>query len=186
MISSSSRLRVGAFYFNFDRMLIVITGPESSGKTTLGKVLADRLNLPFRAEFAREYLSSKSSYNASDIENIGQTQELQDKSLTSAILDTDSSVLKIWYEHRYKNNSPILDNYWGNYDFANRVYLLCYPDIPWEYDPLREHRELNQRITLFKKYEKLLSSVNARWHIIKGQRQQRIQTALHYCEKYFL
>ena len=36
---------------------IIVTGPESSGKTTLCKALSEHYNLPFTKEFAREYLT---------------------------------------------------------------------------------------------------------------------------------
>ena len=35
---------------------IIITGPESSGKTTLCNALSKHFNLPFSKEYAREYL----------------------------------------------------------------------------------------------------------------------------------
>ncbi len=35
---------------------IIITGPESSGKTTLCKALANHFTIPFSKEYAREYL----------------------------------------------------------------------------------------------------------------------------------
>ena len=38
---------------------IIVTGPESSGKTTLCKELSKNFKIPFTKEFAREYLQEK-------------------------------------------------------------------------------------------------------------------------------
>ena len=44
---------------NSDIIKVVINGPESTGKTTLTKQLAEYFNTEYVAEFAREYLQSK-------------------------------------------------------------------------------------------------------------------------------
>ena len=37
-------------------------------------------------------------------------------------------------------------------DCSQPLYILCYPDIPWEYDVQREN-PFNDRLALFKLYE---------------------------------
>ena len=49
---------------------IIVTGPESSGKTTLCKEISNQFNIPFTTEYAREYLEKKGvNYNQSELNN---------------------------------------------------------------------------------------------------------------------
>ena len=47
--------------------IFVITGPESCGKTTLARQLANRWGAPLVNEAARAYLQEKDSYQKSDL-----------------------------------------------------------------------------------------------------------------------
>ena len=42
---------------------IIVTGPESSGKTTLCKALSKHYKLPFTKEYARKYLADMGKNN---------------------------------------------------------------------------------------------------------------------------
>jgi nicotinamide riboside kinase len=54
---------------------IIVTGPESSGKTTLCNALSKHFNLPFSKEYAREYLNTlKRDYNPDDLLKIAKGQ----------------------------------------------------------------------------------------------------------------
>ena len=54
---------------------IIITGPESSGKTTLCKALSEHYKIPFTKEFARKYLSDLGkSYLQEDLLEIAKGQ----------------------------------------------------------------------------------------------------------------
>ena len=54
--------------------IVVITGPESSGKTTLARQLAERWKAPLVKEVARDYLQGKGSYQKSDLLKIAKLQ----------------------------------------------------------------------------------------------------------------
>ena len=54
--------------------IVVITGPESCGKTTLARQLADRWRAPLVSEAARDYLQGKDSYQKSDLLEIAKLQ----------------------------------------------------------------------------------------------------------------
>ena len=48
---------------------IAITGPESSGKTTLCQALSEHFNIGYIPEFARAYLEkTEGEYNQSDLD----------------------------------------------------------------------------------------------------------------------
>ena len=51
---------------------IAFTGPESSGKSTTSKALAEFLNGIWIEEYAREYLQSVSSYQQVDLDEIAR------------------------------------------------------------------------------------------------------------------
>ena len=50
---------------------IAVTGPESSGKTTLSRSLSEHFKTPYITEFSRTYLEKKNgSYNQADLDKI--------------------------------------------------------------------------------------------------------------------
>ena len=54
---------------------IIVTGPESSGKTTLSKSLSKNLNGKLVNEFARNYLTkNNNTYNIENLLEIAQNQ----------------------------------------------------------------------------------------------------------------
>ena len=54
---------------------IVLTGPESSGKTTLAQFLSRELDHPWVPEFAREYLTQiNRPYTSTDLLEIARGQ----------------------------------------------------------------------------------------------------------------
>ena len=55
--------------------VIVLTGPESCGKSTLAQLLADHWHSPLVPEVAREYLSGKSAYKKKDLLEIAKQQQ---------------------------------------------------------------------------------------------------------------
>jgi len=121
---------------------IVIIGPESTGKSTLSKALAQHFNAPYVTEFAREYLEKLNrAYNKQDILNIAKAQvQLEDKISSKSdflFLDTDLIVCKVWSEFKYGDCHP-----WILKQIEQRHYdhyLLCDIDLPWENDGMREH-----------------------------------------------
>ena len=87
---------------------IAITGPESSGKTTLASALSEHYKVFFIPEFAREYLEkTKGKYTLEDLDSIarGQLKSLLSCENKIIICDTDFSVLEIWSQYKYKNVS---------------------------------------------------------------------------------
>lgn len=145
---------------------IVITGPESSGKTTLCKALSSHFNLPFIKEYAREYLHLLSNdYNQSDLTEIAKGQLQSENEMQ--LLDTDLVTLKIWSKYKYSScDKWILDKI-EKQKSENRFYLLCKPDIPWKPDPLRENPR--ERMNIFNLYKDELTNLEHDYFIVEGE-----------------
>ena len=68
---------------------IAVTGPESTGKTTLAMQLADLFNGQYIAEFAREYVEKlPAHYTFDDVEAIAKTQVEPKRSVAIMIIET--------------------------------------------------------------------------------------------------
>jgi NadR type nicotinamide-nucleotide adenylyltransferase len=151
-----------------------ITGPESSGKTTLSQQLAKEFNGEYIPEFAREFLlERKGIYTQKDLDLIaeGQKQLWEKVSKHSLVFcDTEMIVMKIWSEFKYGSCSEKIKELVKEQQFEH--YFLCRPDIDWEEDPLREHPE--QRNELFELYLLELKIQNLPYTIVEGSKIERL------------
>ncbi len=160
---------------------IVITGPESSGKTTLAKKLVEEFNALYVPEYARSYLDLKgTNYELSDIINIAIGQLALAESIEASsceqpfmIIDTWMLELRTWAEYKYGVIPEMLETMYREQipDF----YVLCTPDLVWENDPLRENpydREL-----LFEIYLSAIIESKVPHDIIIGTGEERERQA---------
>ena len=145
---------------------IIITGPESSGKTTLCQQLSNHFNIPFTQEFARLYIDSLDrDYIINDLLSIAK-QQLKSE-FKSQLLDTDLITIKIWSEYKYgRCDKWILDEI-EKQKSEKRFYILCSPDIPWQTDNQRESP--NDRKKLFEIYKKELENLKHKYFILNGE-----------------
>ena len=168
-----------------DILKVAVLGPESTGKTSLVKFLADRYQTVFVPEYAREYLNDiYRDYEYSDLLEIAKGQLALEETIevkANGILfcDTDLTVIKIWSDYKYgRCDSWIIDRMNQNkYD----LYLLCNTDIPWTPDPLREHPD--SRNELFEMYQAELNARQLPYTIISGVGDQRKQLAIEAVEQ---
>ena len=114
--------------------IIVITGAESTGKSTLAKALAKHCNIPFIPEYARNYIKNLNrAYNYEDIELIAQRQVEQLNSALKLnhdiiILDTWLFITKIWFEVLYQTYPGWLDEsifFWYATPTCHGLMILC-------------------------------------------------------------
>lgn len=154
---------------------IVITGSESSGKTTLFKELKSLTGFSFLPEFSRIYINQiNRPYDYNDILEIAKFYEkeleIASKNELSIISDTDLLTLLIWCEYKYdKCHSFIKESLTKN---PPDFYLLCSPNIPWEFDSQRENP--NNRVELFNIYLKKIMELGIDFEIIEGNRSKRL------------
>jgi len=145
---------------------IIITGPESSGKTTLCRTLSKHFNIPFTKEYARGYINKlEREYTQNDLLSIAKGQ--LESELSSQLLDTDLITIKIWSEYKYESCDKWILDQIEKQKTENRFYLLCSPDIPWQADNQRENP--NDREDIFKIYKQKLENLDHDYFIVEGE-----------------
>lgn len=155
-------------------MKILVTGPESSGKTYTAQKLARQYNFLLVPEYARTYLEIHGpDYTYDDLVIMSQAQHrfYSDHESKSYIMDTYLINYKIWFQKKYESYPEFLDEALINSYFD--LVLLMSPDIDWEYDPLRENRF--DRDKLFSSFEKELKYLEWPYHIISGNKESRLE-----------
>lgn len=164
---------------------VAIVGAESSGKTTLARDLAEALQAPWVAEYAREWFANRpdASYDLEDIITIAAGQLAAEAAAPARdwlVCDTNLLVTKIWAEVRFGHCPYWIAAHWRPQDYF--LHLLPTPDIPWEYDPLREDRD--GRVELFELYRKALEAEQVPFLIVSGSREQRVAKVLAEMENF--
>lgn len=167
-----------ATHDDFDR-IICLTGPESTGKTTLAQTLAQRFHARLVPEAARAYLGTKGSYGPDDLLEIARLQLAAERRARAEhrgllICDTDLLVIGIWYREKYATLPEFLTEQLSKR--SARGYLLPEPDIPWTPDPQRENP--TDRWRLFDLYLAELDSSRFPYRIVRGQGDVREECAI--------
>ena len=167
---------------------IVITGPESTGKSILTKTIASHCKVAYVKEMARFYLEMLNRpYTRDDLSEIAKMQLEEEQRIQRSggellICDTDLRTIKIWSNYKYGSTDPyILEEIEKS---KVDLYLLSYPDIPWEEDPLRENP--NDREELFNIYLQELRQNEQIFEIVSGQFGKREKCAIDILTKYQL
>lgn len=164
---------------------IAITGPESTGKSLLSEKLANYYHSIWVPEYAREYLNKNGlKYSIDDLVKIANGQinatfQAENSNLEIIFCDTELVVLKIWSEVVFNKCPNYIEEMLAKQKFD--LYLLCYPDIPWEFQPMRENPD--NRDYLFDLYEKELKKQKFNYQIVKGNGNERLQNAITFVEE---
>lgn len=178
---------------------IVVIGPESTGKSTLCKQLAQHYETAWCPEFAREYLlTNGTNYEFDDLLTIARGQLALEDEYTARLeanslpmleagghlplfIDTDMYVMKVWCEFVFnKCHRFILDEILTRqYD----LYLLCNVDLPWVQDELREYPDLHTRKKLYSIYKDIMINQPVPWVDISGNYEERLANAITAVDK---
>lgn len=164
---------------------ILISGPESTGKSSLTRALADYFDSPFVNEYAREYLDQlHRPYKKEDLNEIAKSQiKMEDLALKTSsellLIDTDLTVIHIWSQEKYGSTDP-----WILEEIQKRAYdLYLIPDIDleWSFDPQRENP--NDRERLLKLYQNSFKQRNISYHMVRGEGDERVQNAIEIIKR---
>ena len=158
---------------------VVLTGSESTGKTTLTADLARHYGAVWVPEYVRGYADWKrATLDASDVTPIAQGQiAAQDLALERAghllLLDTDLLSTVVYAEHYY-GSCPEWVRAAADHRRAD-LYLLCDIDVPWTPDPQRDRP--GERAAMHELFRIALAERNVRFQLIHGGWRERFLAA---------
>ncbi|WP_343613655.1 DUF4301 family protein [Flavobacterium sp.] len=162
---------------------IALFGPESTGKTTLAKQLAEYYETEWVPEFARDYLQKKWEENqhvcnADDMMPIAYGQvALENEKLSSAkkylFCDTNLMVTKVFSEVYYGFCDPLLNEAALEHDYD--LFFLTNIDVPWEKDDIRDKAE--GRETVFSVFKQTLINTKKPFITLSGNKESRLAKA---------
>ncbi len=162
---------------------IALFGPESTGKTTLARQLAEVFDTEWVPEYMREYLQKKwdeqgQTCAPSDLLPIALGQMESENRLAARarkVLFTDTNLLElaVYSQVYYGYVSSWLEEAasQAHYD----LYFLTYIDVPWEPDDLRDKPD--ERDEMFRIFEKALQERGLPYIVLKGDKPTRLQKA---------
>ena len=191
---SGERYALEAFQMDQDHVVlavrnplrIVLTGPESAGKTQLAAQLARKFKTLWTPEIAREYLTEYGpDYGPEDVVKMAQLQAERAEEVAAScpeivVEDTDALTHRIWFREKYGQPHPELEAM----PLKGDLYLLCAPDLAWTNDPLREHPKESDRQRHFTMYKSELESNKKTYEVVSGQGSARKMNALRTLETF--
>lgn len=150
-----------------------IIGPESTGKSTLAYYLSRRFNGIFVPEYARTYMEKRAlarAYTREDVLRIAKYQVDEMRLLHNlandgriVFFDTELIITKVWMLYKYGDCPGFIDE--AIKAFPMDVYLLCYPDLPWQPDPVRENPTIREY--LYDWYKDEIENLGIPYYVIR-------------------
>ena len=152
---------------------ICVTGPESTGKTTLARQLAELARAEWIPEASRLYAERVDrALVASDVTPIAREHlaladpaaERARSRRTGLVLDTDLVSTVVYSRHYYDTVPAWIENA----ERARRadLYLLCDVDVPWVSDGVRDRP--TDREAMFELFRRALVRRRASVVIVRG------------------
>lgn len=167
--------------------IIVVTGPESTGKSVLTRQLGEHFGAHYYPEFAREYLEKcNSSYTYDDVIHIAMVQAMQmeeakRRQTGTLFFDTWLIITKVWLEVVYGKAPDWIHHIISSAPVS--FFLLCDTGLPWEPDPLRENGG-EKREKLLTVYRENLENYGFRYGMVTGQGMERFGHALQIIRQF--
>lgn len=175
---------------------IVLTGPESTGKSSLAKALADRLDAPVVGEYLRDYFTREGRVTLADAIPIAQGQWHSEAEAVQSlrpdqarlVCDTDLVSSLIYTAHYYAHQTS--STAWQDWqiwseahrqklmagEHGPRLYLLCDIDWPWVADGQRDAPLL--RTAFHEQFHQTLITLGLPFLIVSGSLEARLAQSL--------
>jgi len=167
---------------------IAIVGPESTGKSTLTKMLAKHYHTLWVAEFARYYCAALTApCTMQDEINMFHGQVALEESVLAMaekefiFCDTTFLTVKIWSDEMLGETPQIVLNALTERKYD--LYLLLDIDLPWEEDPLRDFPHMREHFMGI--WYRELENLNANYVLIGGI-EDRFHNAVKAIDAYLV
>ena len=160
---------------------ICLVGAESTGKTTLARLLAERHGTEWVREFGRDYTVDKISagtneqWNTRDFIAIAETQQhIEDETARRSgpllFCDTDAFATAVWHERYTGRRSAEVEAIGRRHRYD--LYVLAGTDAPYEADGVREGREIRE--WMHRRFAEQLALRPDPWMLVTGGVAERI------------
>jgi len=173
---------------------VVILGAESTGKTTLARLLAERFQTSWVPEYGREHWERKvqglpmngplPGWTSEEFIHIASEQQRRENELARAanrvlICDTNAFTTGTWHERYYGCRNEQVDTI-GNQDKVD-LYLLPSPEVPFVQDGFRDGEYI--RPWMHRRFIEQLSVGSIPWILLEGDYSERLDAASRAVEK---
>lgn len=159
---------------------ICLHGPESVGKTTIARRLAEHFGGEMLEEYGRDYAEANGIlFTMRDLIEIARNHDAGARMLLAEgadplILDTDPLMTAVWADMLFSRRDPWFDA-WDN---TADLYLLFDIDLPWIKDGTRMFGTEPLRRRFFELSKAELERRGVRWALVSGQGEARFEAAL--------
>ncbi|WP_319530996.1 ATP-binding protein [uncultured Cohaesibacter sp.] len=177
---------------------LVLTGPESSGKSVLAKALAEHLDGVLATEYLRDYFEVRGELTLEDAIPIAQGQWVNEERAADRaqaenkllVCDTDLVSSLVYSAHYYEDelNTPLwaLWEQWSERHkkrlksppYSPRLYILCDTDCPWVADGQRDAPDDRDRFHRLFKAE--LEALECDYICVSGSVDERVSAVLSH------
>ncbi len=164
---------------------IAIIGPESTGKTRLAQNLSAHYKTKMVEEYARMYFDGREyRYDADVLVEIAKGQlkienDIARTSKDTIFCDTDFIVMKIWAKVVFGFVPEWIEKQISKHVY--NLYLLCYPDLEWEPDPLRSNP--NDRQYIYDLFVRELNDKSFNYKVVMGDDDFRLNNAISFVDE---
>lgn len=160
---------------------VCVTGPESTGKTTLAKNLAAQYATLYVPEYGRIYDEQyrPENWTPAQLVTIAETHRAMRRALEPLadrllVEDTDALLTTVWSEALAGSVDPWFDQ---DFELAD-LYLLTDIDVPWVGDGLRLFGKEEERRAFFEKARAVLETRGANYIVLSGDWDERRARAI--------
>lgn len=171
---------------------IVITGPESTGKTALAQALSEKWDALWIPEYARQYVEHLDHpYDFDDVVAIAQHQIEEEAAYGLQagaghgilFFDTWLILTKVWLDLVFGRCPEWITDHIRSSKID--LFLVCDTDLPWVADAVRENGG-EKRVQLLKIYCDEIRSFGFQFEIISGFGPSRMENAMKTLSRFGL
>jgi NadR type nicotinamide-nucleotide adenylyltransferase len=167
---------------------VVVIGAESTGKTTLARLLAERFQTCWVPEYGREHWERKvagltmsdplPSWSPEEFIHIATEQQSRENKLARSanrvlFCDTNAFATGTWHERYYGRREERVDAI-GRNDKVD-LYLVTAPDVAFVQDGFRDGQHI--RHWMHDRFQDQLARGSVPWLLLKGDYVERLKAA---------